>query len=206
MKKVFYTQTIVLALFFVLTLISCSKTPTSTQENAKDIYIDATSKDTWKYYSFSTNKIVGSGEETIADNEKWYARKDWDIAIKKYNIRTNSGSATTIGAKGGVYTCDTSVLFDNLKELPVEPKFVEDTAITSAGMGGDITTVCSKATVIKFKTKDDGSMIMPPVYLQTPVYIFRTADGQGYFKVKFTQYQDENKVSGNVKFSSAQMK
>ena len=52
---------------------------------------------------------------------------------------------------------------------------------------------------------EDGSLVMPPVYLKAPVYIFRTADGARCFKVEFTQYQDEDKVSGHVKFNYAQI-
>ena len=73
-------------------------------------------------------------------------------------------------------------------------------------MGGKTTMVKSNATVILFKKNNDGSMIMPPVYLQAPVYIFRTADGKDYYKLQFTQYQNENKVTGHVKFYSAKIK
>ena len=40
---------------------------------------------------------------------------------------------------------------------------------------------------------------------EAPVYIFRTADGSAYFKVEFTQYQDENKVTGHVRFNYAKL-
>lgn len=199
---------LLLALSFALiALTSCKKDDNSPQpDQLQEAYIDATSKTTWSYYSLSDNKIVGTGEETAQDNEKWFARTDWDIAINKYNVRTNSGAATTTGANGGVYTCASSVAFNSLNALPSEAQFAADKAITSSAMGGDVTTVRSEATVIIFKTNDDGSMIMPPVYLQAPVYVFRTAGGKEHYKVQFTQYQNENKVSGHVKFYSAQIK
>lgn len=201
MKKVFLALSVALA-----TLAACSKDDAPTAEEAQEVYLNATSNTTWNYYSFSAGKLVGTGEETTEDNAKWFARTDWDIAINKYNIRTNSGAATTAEALGGVYTCGPSIAFNALTALPAEAQFAVDKAVTSSGMGGDVTTVRSEATVIVFKTNDDGSMIMPPVYLQAPLYIFRTANGNDCFKVQFTQYLDENKVSGHVKFYSAQIK
>lgn len=201
MKKVFLALSIAL-----VALVSCSKDDDQPVLETTETYINATSNTTWNYYSFSTGKLVGTGEETAQDNDTWFSREDWDIAINKYNIRTNSGAATTVGANGGVYTCASSISFNSLNALPSEAQFAEDKAITSSGMGGDVTIVRSEATVILFKTNDDGSMIMPPVYLQAPVYVFRTADGKEYYKVQFTQYQDENKASGHVKFYSAQIK
>lgn len=194
--------------FALIALTSCKKDDNSPQqEQPLEVYVDATSKTTWNYYSLSDNKIVGTGEETVQDNEKWFARTDWDIAINKYNVRTNSGAATTAQASGGVCTLGSGVAFESLGQLPSDAQFLSDEAVTSSGMGGaQTTTIYSKASVIVFKTNDDGSMIMPPVYLQAPVYVFRTADGERYFKVQFTQYLDQNKVSGHVKFYSAQIK
>lgn len=178
-----------------LAFTSCSKDENSTPDvgQTKETYIDATSKSMWHYYSFAEDKIVGSGQ---MDNDEWLARKDWDIAVNRYSIRTN----------GGVHTFASEVSFASVLSLPTDAKFVSDKSVTAQGMGGvTTTTVKSAATVILFKLNDDGSQIMPPVYLQAPVYIFRTADQKSYFKVQFTQYQDANKVSGHVKFYSAQI-
>lgn len=202
MNKVFLALSIAL-----VALVSCSKDDGQPVLETTETYINATSNTTWNYYSFSSGKLVGTGEETTQDNDTWFARTDWDIAINKYNVRTNSGTATAVGANGGVYICALSVAFNSLNALPGGVQFVADKAVTSSGMGGSVTTtIRSQASVILFKTNDDGSMIMPPVYLQAPVYVFRTADGKEYHKVQFTQYQDENKVSGHVKFYSAQIK
>ncbi|MFV0397220.1 MAG: HmuY family protein [Bacteroidales bacterium] len=203
MKALFLSLSIVL-----LALTSCSKNDPVEEPPAvtKEAYIDATSKTTWHYFSLSENKVVGTGEETESDNQLWAARSDWDLAINRYSIRTNSGAATTVASKGGVYTFDAATVFSAVTAIPAGISFVADKAVTSEGMGGTTTMVKSAATVIVFKANDDGSLVMPPVYLQAPVYIFRTADGTEYFKVQFFQYQDENKVTGHVKFYSAQIK
>lgn len=197
---------IILLLFVAVSaLSSCSKNENITPVgDTKEAYIDATSKTTWNYYSLSENKIVGTGEENEADNAKWAARTDWDIAVKRYKIRTNGGAATMVNAKGGVYTFSDQTSFSSITELP-DITITEDTAVTETGMSGETTTVQSAAKVIVFKTNEDGSLVMPPVYLQAPVYIFRTANGKDYYKVQFTQYQDENSVAGHVKFYAAQL-
>lgn len=192
----------------ILSFTSCSKNGPDEQPPAEtnEAYIDATSKTTWSYFSLSQNKVIGTGEENEKDNLKWAARKDWDLAVNRYSIRTNSGAATSAGALGGVYTFDAAVSFGAVKTVPSGIIFTADKAVTSEGMGGVTTIVKSDATVILFKKNDDGSLVMPPVYLQAPVYIFRTVDGNHYYKVQFTQYQDENKVTGHVKFYSAHIK
>lgn len=190
----------------LITFVSCSKDDTPTVETTVETYINATSKTTWNYYSFAENRLIGTGEETTEDNDKWYARNDWDIAINRYYVRTNSGVSIQNG-NGGLYICSPSVTFNSLNDLPSDLSFTADKAIISSGMGGETTSIIrSEATVIIFKTNDDGSMIMPPVYLQAPVYIFRTADSNDHYKVQFTQYLDENKISGHVKFNSALIK
>lgn len=196
MKKIFLALSIALTVF-----TSCSK-----EENVESVvetqeaYINATSKTTWNYYSLSENKLVGTGEENDSDNNSWAARQDWDFALCRYAIRTNSGAATTVNAKGGIYTFTNSVAFASISALPSDAQFISDKAITSSGMSGTVTVVKSDATVISFKTNEDGSLVMPPVYLQAPVYAFRSADGNSAYKLQFTQYQDENSATGHVRF------
>ncbi len=199
MKKVFLSLALA-----ALALVSCDKPTNGVDEPANSSYVDATSSTTWHYFSFAENKIVGTGEETPEDNATWFARSDWDMAICRYNVRTNSGAATTVSSKGGVAITTGSVLAD-VKSIPAASEFLLDEAITSSGMGGETTKILSKAAVIQFKKDADGNSIMPPVYEKSPVYVFRTADGASYFKVEFTQYKNEEDVSGHVKFNSAKL-
>lgn len=201
---------IFLSAFFSMVILgfsSCSKDDSTEQPPAEtnETYIDATSKTTWHYFSLAENKVVGTGEENATDNAAWAARKDWDVAVNRYLVRTNSGAATSVSAQGGVYTFGASTTFNSVTAIPDGATFAADEAVTSEGMGGSTTVVQSVAAVILFKKNEDGSTIMPPVYLQAPVYIFRTADGTEHYKVQFTQYQDENKVTGHVKFYSAKI-
>lgn len=172
----------------------------------KNVEVDATDGDTWQYYNLTENKLVGSGAENETDNAAWAARTDWDIALKKYKIRTNSGEATSADAKGGVYTFDAAEKYESINALPSDAVFTADEAVTEAGMGGTTTTVQSLATVILFKLDSEGNKVMPPVYLQAPVYAFRSADGTKVFKTLFTQYKNVENVTGAVMFDYKEIK
>ena len=204
------TSIFLTATLFAFALSSCSKPDDDNNNSSEDttvseVSINATSSTAWNYYSFAEDKVVGSADESEENNAVWAARKDWDIAIRRYNIRTNSGEFTSVNAKGGVYTFDKNTSFASVSSLPNGARFVEDKIITSTGMGGSSSVIRSEATVILFKENEDGSLVMPPVYLPAPVYIFRTADGNHYYKVEFTQYKDENDVAGHVKFNRAKV-
>ena len=203
MKKIFS----LLALsMFVFTACSDDNSPApDPQGSVEEALVDASDKGTWVYFSFKENKVVGNGQMNEASDQEWAARTDWDIALNRYTIRTNSGAATSVGAKGGVVICPQNITFEGLTELPANMEFKADKAVTSEGMDGTTTTVKSEATVILFKKNPDGSLIMPPVYLKAPIYVFRTADGQSKYKVEFTQYKDAEGKSGQVKFRHAQL-
>ncbi len=201
MKKLIFAMALA-----AITFVSCDKNDEPNEpvvNNPESTYIDATSTTIWHYFSFSQNKVIGTGEET--ENATWFARTDWDIAICRYNVRTNSGDATSVNAKGGVATTSGSVLAD-VTVIPDASNFKTDVAVTTTGMGGvTSTSIYSDATVIQFKKDAEGNMVMPPVYEKSPVYVFRTADGAAYYKVEFTQYLNTESASGHVKFNSAKL-
>jgi len=201
MKKLTY-------LFVAITFIaftSCSDDDSDSKETGETFtqYINATSKTTWHYFSFKKGIEIGTGEETEADNNSWFARSDWDLAINRYSIRTNSGAATSIGSLGGVYTCDEGVEFTSLKEIPSNAIFDIDKIVEISGHSGTSEIIKSTAQVITFKANEDGSLVMPPVYLPSPIYIFKTANGKNMYKVSFTQYVNDEGTSGHIKFDYA---
>ncbi len=201
MKKLLY---LFVAISFIA-FTSCDDdddAPTGAGETLNQ-YIDATSETTWHYFSLKNGIEVGAGEETETDNTTWFARTDWDIAILGYHVRTNSGTATSVGSKGGVFACDESVAYATLEAVPATAIFAADKVIPVAGHGGTRNLMKSTAQVIQFKTDKDGKKIMPPVYLQSPVYIFKTADGKEAYKVNFTQYVNDEVTKGHVKFDYA---
>lgn len=195
-------KTAAAVLLGLLAMTACKDKPKNEEKGAA---IEAVERDTWHYFSFTTGAEVGTGKEAAADNALWFARTDWDMAVNRFAIRTNSGEATSVGAQGGVYTFGANVKFD-AAELPAGAVFATDKAVKEESMGVDsITTIKSEATVVRFKTNAAGEMIMPPQFLKAPVYAFRTADGLGYYKVEFTQYQNDAGESGHVRFRLQRM-
>ena len=196
-----------LSVMAIVLMASCSSNnDPESMGDTKESSINATSYTTWNYYSFANDTVVGKGEETTADNALWAKRADWDFAVCRYSVKTNSGSSTSVNAVGGVYTFASTEVFSNILSLPDNIQFVVDSTTVTRGMAGTVTTSKSKAQVIQFKANADGSLMMPPVYLQTPVYLFRTADGKHYYKLLFTQYKNENSETGHIKFLYARMK
>lgn len=220
MKKTFILLSLTVLAF---TLGSCSKNddPTPPGET-QEAYIDATSSTTWNYYSFAEGKIIGSADESEENNAAWGIRKDWDIAIRRYHVRTNSGEFTKVNSQGGVYmylcakadgdiyVFDEKIPFSSVMNVPLNIEFKTDKSITHAGMGGDITLVRSEVETMKMKKKWDDTnkqwvTEMPPVYLKAPLCIFRSADGNHYYKVEFTQYMNDEGKTGHVKFNVAKI-
>jgi hypothetical protein len=179
------------------------KNPVTTTAN--EVYLDASSSSDWHYYSFEQKKFVGTASESPENNTQYGAVSNWDIALQRYFIRTNSGEFTSIGSKGGIYICGSQTTFESLNKIPSDTQFTEDASITSSGMGGTTTVVRSLATSVVLQTDEEGNLVMPPVYLPAPVYIFRSADGEHYYKVQFTQYQNDEGATGHIKFKFAEI-
>ncbi|MCE5345712.1 MAG: HmuY family protein [Bacteroidales bacterium] len=200
MKKVLC----LLVAVFIIVFSACKKndSPAGSGETLSQ-FIDASSSTTWHYFSFKDTMVIGTGEENETDNAAWFARTDWDMAICRYKIRTNSGAATTAGADGGVFTFSSGISYDDITAVPDTAIFATDQEVEESGMGGTKIIVKSKAQVIQYKANEDGSLVMPPVYLQSPIYIFKTADGKNTYKVNFTQYLNESSTSGKVIFDYA---
>lgn len=172
-----------------------------TGATAKNGNVNASSQTDWHYYSLHNNTLVGSGNAST--EAEWFGRADWDIALNRMNIRTNSGTSNS--KQGGIYVCADDVKFDDLTQIPADTLFERDGIITSSGMGG--TSTISRATPwsVKFSTNADGSLIMPPVYNPTNVYVVRSADGKSYYKMYFYSYQSDQGATGHLKFNMTKL-
>ncbi|MDR1226244.1 MAG: HmuY family protein [Prevotellaceae bacterium] len=199
MKKTLFLLTTVAMPALLFTGCNNDSDDPTPQGSTAEIYVDDSnsSSSKWHYISLATGEIVGSELKSADDGNlaHWSARKDWDIAINRYKVRTNSGASTSAGAKGGVFTFELATAFDKVEDVPLNAQFVEDQTVETPGMGGTTVEKRSEAYVV-FVTAGDAGMNYDP----TPVYIFRSANGYKYYKTLFTQYFDENGKSGHVKF------
>lgn len=186
--------------------------------------LNATDYNQWHYFSFSENKTlvsiedesVENGTEDIYSDGELYAtvarydcsvpesvkeRTDWDIAICRYKVRTNSGTSGV--GQGGLYTFADGVTVSSIGTLSLDDiDFTEDEVTQSSGM-----------TEVKYESISTASVAwwdtMPPVYYQPPLYLFRSGDGESYYAVQFTSYEgvdDKGQTaSGYVSFEITEM-
>ncbi len=197
-----------LAVAGLMVFTACKKDDDNTSKPKPNpvVSIDASAPHEWQYFSFAEKKLVGTGIQSDSIDSIWFAKTNWDIAIQRYKVRTNSGTSSSTGAQGGVYFFDENTTFESITSLPADISFAVDTIRHYLSMGAPDISSSSIAQVVTMKKNEEGNPIMPPVYLETPVYAFRTADGQKTYKVDFIQYKDAEGVSGKVKFNVEEIK
>lgn len=149
------------------------------------IYINATDYKRWTYINFHTRQI-DSLDITV---EGAVEPEDWDIAVHRYDAKTNGGAVLETGNTG----------FDALKSAGKMPEgtYVEDIWTTdqitidmSGMMHGVILYAESyyNAELSKWLNVDTSNM--PPIYtMSNKVYMVRLKDGT-YAAVRLTNYMD----------------
>lgn len=199
---------ICLALFAgALLFTSCDRNNDNVEEqiikplNAKEVTIDAVSLKKWKYFSFTTGKEVEVKDPM--------ASTDWDIAFKRYYVKTNSG--TSGKGKGGAFVAKGDDFFavgvapkdgylaDDQSKVekvgwPLQDMQMEFNSRVSGGMKG--------VNLTGYVTYDPGrrSQGKSPYEMTKRVYIIKTADGSKYVKIQFKDYLNEKNDGGYPKF------
>ena len=195
MKKLLLPLSIAILAFAT----SCSKDDDTNidQPSKEKDYLDATSYTTWHYISAKDNSVVGTGEHKI-DDAKWAARTDWDFAIQRFKVRTNSGTSSSVDANGGVHTFGKDVAYADISSISTAAPFVADVDVTEEQMDESVKTESKSTAVVSVMASG-----MPPTWLKAPIYAIRSADGKSVYKVEFTQYKNEKGESGCVKYNIA---
>lgn len=206
MKKLILSLAVVAAAF-----TSCDeKDPTTTPptppivtpETHVTVELDATSKTLWHYYSFAEAKVIGTG--AAVDDALWAERKDWDMAVCRYKVKTNSGAS----GKGlsGLYShvdeAGKNIVYDfkTFTQTPATAVFIKDIEVTEESMSGGTTTESKSTAVVSIMAPG-----MPPVWLKSPLYIIPSADGEHHYKVDFLSYKNAENISGQISFQFAKI-
>lgn len=158
----------------------------------------------WHYVSAKDAAVVGTAIHDTPEETEMKAKTNWDFAIQRLKVRTNSGTSSSIkDVSGGVYTFKSDILFANVhKGLLNYLDIATDVIVNEAQMGGGFLSESkSSAQVVETGPMSAGSI----TYIKTPVYVFRSADGLKYYKVEFTGYQNDAGQSGHVKFDIAEI-
>ncbi len=159
--------------------------------NKGEFTINATKYDEWTYISLSSGKqeVV-----KIVDGECDEPDFDWDIAIHRYDIKTNKGLAIATNKNN----------LEDVVELPSGDfeADVKDSVIVdlSQMMEGIVVYAESEVNPVLNTWLERDMSVMPPLYtLSNLVYVLKTKNDL-YIKLLFTDYTDENENKGFVTF------
>ncbi len=193
---------------------SCSKDnhePEQQKSEEKKLSVNATNYADWTYINLETGKT-----QVVKDYSRWYyagtktyadpkasasdVTIDWHIALHRFNVRTNGGTAIATPAT-------------ELSALAVIPStgYTEDVEITtdtrvitdlSGMMQGNVGYASSGPinTVLGGWVTRSGSMGNYVYTLSQKVYVVKFKDGS-YAKLKFTDHSNAEGTTGHVTFA-----
>ena len=197
MKRINY---LLVVLFTIAIVSSCSddNSGSGTPGETGTYTMNATSLDTWVYFSIANGDTVAVTDNGISATP---ASTDWDIAFHGKDVRVNCGASGT--GQGGVLMTDKADL-DAVTSVP-DGNFVVDIAVTALDsvigtgkMGAPYVSSSYNSELSKwmnFRLYDDaGNLLMPPgeknYQMSDKVFIVRCANGR-YAKLKFTDYSND---------------
>ena len=164
------------------------------EDNSGTIYVDVTSYLKWTLIDFHSLSIdsLYIDSETLADPFDG-TEPDWDIAVHRWDARTNGASVLETGYTG-------FSVIQSLGEMP-SGTYVEDvessvTADMSGMMDGDIGYSECYVNEELSKWIDVDTSSMPPSYsLSNKVYLVKLTDGT-YIALRLTDYMNASGTKG----------
>ncbi len=194
MKKLINLSFILLAFVGLSTMISCDDKKEKDPLKVESAEINVEDYTLWYYFSFETGDVVGTGaaDPSAADDATWKARKDWDLAFHRQDVRTNSG--TSGDGQGGAQKASSSSL-SAIKEAPVSGFAVDDSVsiLPKFVMPPKYVKSAGNTLMSKWATHDhtEGWSIVDQAF------VVKTADGK-YAKVKLANFLNEDNESGHI--------
>lgn len=158
-------------------------------DNSGKVYIDATDYTKWVYLDFHGRTAMTAG---MSEEE---APAEWDIAVHRYDVKTNGAAVLETGITG-------LELFMSSGKMP-EGEYVEDEWTTekiivdmSGMMDGNIGYSESWYNSELSKWLKVDTSTMPPLYsMSHKVYAVKLADGSN-LALKLSNYMDASGVKG----------
>lgn len=160
----------------------------STKGEAGKIYVNATDYKRWTYIDFSDERI-----DTLGVDEAEPA--DWDIAIHRYDVKTNGGAVAET-TESDIYK---AIGLGNIAEESfVEDIWTTETIITDVSnmMAGYLEYKESYYNPEMSKWLNVDKSEMPPIYTPSErVYVVKMKNGERA-AVKLENYMDDSGVKG----------
>lgn len=175
-----------------------------TAENCESMTVDATDYTKWTYINLETQESVCTRilDETGAE-EPWEEGgsmpDDWDIAIHRYDVKTNGGSVLETSCTSISELLDSGSIPDG--------EYVSDTETTdritidmSGMMDGVILYAQSDYNETLSKWLNVDTSTMPPIYtMSNKIYVLRLQDGT-HAAIHLLGYANEQNTKGHMTF------
>ena len=204
---------LILAALPLFSLSSCdniyddpSEMPGTNNNDNAYTNIDATAYTNWVYLNLADGSQTTLPYDNTAD-----IPADWTIAIHRYDIKTNSGSAyrTSYTSLGEVRTAVDKGTFP----MPADSEFAADepskiTIDMSHMMDGYIDYADANINKVLGKWLNVDTSSMPPTYtMDSNVYLVRTSSGDVY-AIQFTGYSNpyQSNTKGYISFCYERIK
>ena len=153
--------------------------------------IDATSYTAWHYISFADMTLTSS--VINADGTEDDVPDQWDIALHRYDVKTNGGSAAATS-----FSTFASLSLDNLSfeaDVWTENKITID---MSHMMEGYLVYAPSYYSAVISGWVDVDTSTMPPIYtMNSKVYVLMTSDGR-LVALRLINYMNDSSVKGHM--------
>lgn len=176
-----------LLVVIALILVACEKKESDTDSEAGIVVINATSSNTWIYFSFDNNDTLAINDPSTSDA--------WDLAFQRYRIRTNggqSGSGQGCAANSGLTGQQG---FNNLTLVSDTLQFIQDSEISIAVQQGYASYLVNPQlyTWFTMEMATQGTQIVP----SDSIYVIKTAKGN-FAKVWLKSYYSATNESGHI--------
>lgn len=158
------------------------------------VYIDATSYTRWTYIDFHTQKI-----DSVEITPETQVPKNWDIAIHRYDVKTNDGSVLETGLTGLSTLLTSGALPQGtfISDEWTTEKIVVDMSTMADGYLG-YTESDYNPELSKWLNVDKSTM--PPIYTPSnKVYLLKLKDGT-IVAIRLKSYMNELGVKGYMTF------
>ena len=151
----------------------------------------------WKYFQFIDTTLLSVpdlGESFMSNAEAW------DIAFKRYHLKTNSGLSGSKDGGAALYDDNhwTVNLFNNTTTIPGNLEFVADSIVNTFYNQTTHQYYEDIANPILESWAEIDTMNNYTMTVYNKQFILRTADGESYYKLWLYDYYDENGNSGHI--------
>ncbi len=189
MKKTILLLTVLLpAILFAQLAKTVTINSLANLEGGGEKTIDASNYSNWVYFSFETGDVV--------DVTDPYESDEWDIALLRYNFKTNGGAS----GNGMAEVFDAGVVSFESVVIAPDDNYVKDDSISIFDHASTSYIKQPGSEVLGGWMTLDMSTMPPGITYNNNIYVIKTAKGK-YAKMIVTGYYNDQGASGHITFT-----